>query len=227
MKTLTTPLPQMILRLRTFVVKQNFQIWFLDMSPLSSQMASLFETFLSNQHLPLEYWLLRAEQPNLSSITEENFFPDITQRGSQLEEVETPLLGLGGLRGTNLKVQVRPHSLAPCHLPQCVSTESCFYRYKNRQTAALLRHQLICSCCPHRFSRSVLLKLAFWHKCFSVLLYLKFRHDLGACQFSSSSALLGLVFCYLKTGFASWRVSRQKTQPNKDQEKEGFIICCK
>lgn len=61
MKTLTTPLPQMILRLRTFVVKQNFQIWFLDMSPLSSQMASLFETFLSNQHLPLEYWLLRTE----------------------------------------------------------------------------------------------------------------------------------------------------------------------
>ena len=78
-----------------------------------------------------------------------------------------------------------------------LATESCFYRYKNRQTAALLRHQLICSCCPHRSSRSVLLKLAFWHKCFSVLCtyvksYLKFRHDLGACQFSSSSALLGL-----------------------------------
>lgn len=50
-----------------------------------------------------------------------------------------------------------------------LATESCFYRYKNRQTAALLRHQLICSCCPHRSSRSVLLKLAFWHKCFSVL----------------------------------------------------------
>ena len=89
-------------------------------------------------------------------------------------------MGLDGLRGTNLKVQVRPHSLAPCHLPQCVSTESCFYRYKNRQTAALLRHQLICSCCPHRFSRSVLLKLAFWHKCFSVLLYLRFSLQVQA-----------------------------------------------
>ena len=78
-----------------------------------------------------------------------------------------------------------------------LATESCFYTYKNRQTAALLRHQLICSCCPHRSSRSVLLKLAFWHKCFSVLctylkFYLQVQAWLGACQFSSSSALLGL-----------------------------------
>ena len=45
MKTLTTLLPQMILRLRTFMVKQNFQNWFLDTSPLSPQISSLLETF--------------------------------------------------------------------------------------------------------------------------------------------------------------------------------------
>jgi len=38
--------------------------------------------------------------------------------------------------------------------------------------------------------------------------------------------ICSLKNCYLKTGFASWWVLSQKTQPRKDQEKEGFIITC-
>lgn len=38
--------------------------------------------------------------------------------------------------------------------------------------------------------------------------------------------ICSLKNCYLKTGFASWWALSQKTQPRKDQEKEGFIITC-
>ena len=61
----------MILPLKTFMVKQNLQSWFLDTSPPSPQVASLLnkQLFLSYQHLSFEYWLLSGGQPNLSSVT--------------------------------------------------------------------------------------------------------------------------------------------------------------
>ncbi|XP_059768048.1 nascent polypeptide-associated complex subunit alpha, muscle-specific form-like [Balaenoptera ricei] len=45
---------------------------------------------------------------------------------------------------------------------------------------------------------------------------------------SSSGSVDSVVMspCYLKTGFASWWVSSQRTQPSQDQEKEGFTITC-
>ena len=69
MKTLTTPLPQIILPLRTFMVKQNFQNWFLDMSPLSPQIASLLEIFsfqpaFASQVLAFEGWVAKPELNN-------------------------------------------------------------------------------------------------------------------------------------------------------------------
>ena len=69
MKTLTTLLPQMILRLRTFMVKQNFQNWFLDTSPLSPQISSLLETFsfqptYASRVLAFEGWVAKPELNN-------------------------------------------------------------------------------------------------------------------------------------------------------------------
>ncbi|KAM9085933.1 uncharacterized protein AAG666_016431 [Megaptera novaeangliae] len=45
---------------------------------------------------------------------------------------------------------------------------------------------------------------------------------------SSSGSVDSVVMspCYLKTGFASWWVSSQRTQPSQDQEKKGFTITC-
>lgn len=78
METLTTPLPQMILRLRTFMVKQNFQNWFLDTNPLSPQIANLLGTFsfqptFASQVLAFEGWVAKPELNNRGK-----FLRDIT-----------------------------------------------------------------------------------------------------------------------------------------------------
>ena len=59
------------LPLKTVTAEQNFQSQSWDMSPPSPQIASFSDwtIFPFYWHLPLDYWLLNYEQPNLSSVT--------------------------------------------------------------------------------------------------------------------------------------------------------------
>ena len=69
------PTPQMILPLKTFMVKQNLGSWFLDMSPPSPQVAGLlnkanfpFQLTLGSQVLAFKQQAAEAEFGNIGRV---------------------------------------------------------------------------------------------------------------------------------------------------------------
>ena len=59
----------MTLPLKTFMVEQNLQSWFLDTSPPSPLISSLLNKAIY-QHLSPKDWLPSSKQPNLTSVTD-------------------------------------------------------------------------------------------------------------------------------------------------------------